>query len=970
MVKKIVISMKNKILSLVKKRAFYIVLVIIFSILLLVDIGIGMFVPVQTQMPDNMGDRRNMDLSEENDAFEGAQMPEMEDASEKGGMTGRPDMNIAEADGGTAAEDSGGAGIIDGAAGDRGNGRSQADFGATGRSGQMPEMFGETKNEGSSAMRFLYAVKSRWLVIFMILALLDIVSIVMLALLTKKKQARQLLELKEKMETEGEVHLIRKPEKKSHTYMTWVVPVVVLLLVVAVMKILTSHPAQTVSQTEASIHSAEAEKGSISTVLPGTGTLVEDTATTLDLPEGVELAEWYVSNGDFVNVGDKLAKVDKVSVMTVIASVQEKLNALDEEMTEHEDDKISKTVTATASGRVKAIYAEEDVDIVDTMYEHGSLVRISLDGAMAVTIETNEELSTGDTVVVTLSSGTEEIGKVESIINGTAVITLTDDGPEYGDTVSVSSEDGKVLGSGELYIHSELKVTGFIGTVTDVAVSVEDKVDAGETLLTLDDTGYIGEYERLNAQRTELVEVMQDLLQMYEEGYVYAEDTGVVSGLSETAAAAATGTSSAKNTAATADVSAELSFLTYSGTAAWGSSNAELSASTKSCTVATLSSATNTEEPTTNETEEGTGEEGEEEEPPDATENTEENPPETNESCYIAVVNAVSYQKIDILLYPVAYNMEEGINKDKIVSLKDKMTLPAELNLSDVNSLYLYRNGELADGNVADIQKGSFLVLIFDMEPELGTDAPVVTPVSIIYFMDASEENAPENGQNQQEGSTDNSGFSSNRGTSSEASTAAEYETAEQYAVTEVTWLSITPQDSMKITISVDEMDILALEVGQKAAVTLDAFPGQSFEGVVTSIDRNGTNSGGSSKYSACITIDRNENMLAGMNASVKITLETTENVLIIPVAALVEDETGVYVYTEYDEKSETFDGLTEVVTGVSDGEFVEIISGLTEGSKYWYSLLDVVNYSSSYVSSENSGGFSLNSLFGGGGRR
>ncbi len=968
MVKKMAISIKNKILSLVKKRAFYAAFVGIFSVLLLADTGIGLLAPVQIQLADDMGGWMSMDLSE------------------------------------------------------RGNASNASDEADILAAGQMPEMSGATQSRGVSAMRFLYTVKSHWLAILIILALLDIAGIVMLVRLTKKERARHLLELKEEMEADGEVHLIRKPKKRGrHAYMTWIVPAVGLLLVVAVVKVLTAQSAQKISRTEASVYSAEAEKGSIRTVLPGTGTLTEDAAATLDLPEGVEIAEWYVSNGDFVEVGDKLAKADKTSVMTVIASIQEMLDSLDEAMAEHEDDEISETVEITASGRVKAIYAQEDVSVVDTMYEHGALMLISLDGTMAVSIETEESLFAGDTVVVTLSDGTEEIGKVESIIDGTAVITLTDDGPKCGDEVSVATEDKAVLGSGELYIHSELKVTGFIGTVTNVAVSVEDEVDAGDELLTLDNTGYIGEYELLAAQRAELETKMQALFKLYEEEYIYAEYAGKISGLSETVTAAATIAFSAGNTAAAAQAVTGIQLLTYSNTAARAPSNTGLPASLESCAVAPLSAAAYTEDPTTDGAEEDVGEEDPADDPentevpendptepeePENTEKPEENPPETNEVCYIAVVSAVSYQKIDVLLYPEVYDMGESIDQNEIVSLTDQMTVEAALELSMTDLLYLYKDGELTDGRIEDIQEGCLLVLAFDVEPELDADDLVVEPVSVIY-MEPSEENTPDNGQNPPDsengkdgensetsernmpsssgsggslgtvsGATRNNASDSGMlastvtGTSSEKLAAAANEIAEQYSVKEVTWLSVTPQDSMKITISVDEMDILALEVGQEAIVTLDAFPGRSFEGVVTSIDRNGANSGGSSKYAAVITIDRSDDMLAGMNASVKITLETTEDVLIIPVTALVEDETGVYVYTEYDEKSNALGGLTEVTTGVSDGESVEILSGLTEGSKYWYSCLDVVNYSSSYVSSEDSGGFSLPSLFGGGDRR
>ncbi|MCD7858287.1 MAG: hypothetical protein LUG55_10960 [Clostridiales bacterium] len=147
------------------------------------------------------------------------------------------------------------------------------------------------------------------------------------------------------------------------------------------------------------------------------------------------------------------------------------------------------------------------------------------------------------------------------------------------------------------------------------------------------------------------------------------------------------------------------------------------------------------------------------------------------------------------------------------------------------------------------------------------------------------------------------------------------------------------------MSISVDELDILSLTEGQEAVITLDALTGQSFTGTVTDIDTSGTNSGGNTKFTAEITMARTEDMLAGMNASVLITLDTTGDVLIIPEAALVEEGSATYVYTSYDEKSDTLGDLVEVETGVSDGTNVEICSGLSSGDSYYYSYADGLNY-------------------------
>ena len=185
-----------------------------------------------------------------------------------------------------------------------------------------------------------------------------------------------------------------------------------------------------------------------------------------------------------------------------------------------------------------------------------------------------------------------------------------------------------------------------------------------------------------------------------------------------------------------------------------------------------------------------------------------------------------------------------------------------------------------------------------------------------------------------QQGGTGMGDMSSGMGTQTEEETS-------NYAVATTNFVSIVPQDKLTISVTVDEMDILSVAVGQETDITLDAFPGQSFTGSVSSVDYNGTNSGGSTKYTVNITMDRGEDMLDGMNASVSIIVDNTEGILLVPVEALVEDESGVYVYTQYNEKKEVFGNKVEVTTGVSDGTYVEILSGLEEGSEYWYSSLD-----------------------------
>lgn len=139
--------------------------------------------------------------------------------------------------------------------------------------------------------------------------------------------------------------------------------------------------------------------------------------------------------------------------------------------------------------------------------------------------------------------------------------------------------------------------------------------------------------------------------------------------------------------------------------------------------------------------------------------------------------------------------------------------------------------------------------------------------------------------------------------------------------------------------IAVDEIDIGVVSAGQNASVTLDAFAGEVFSAEVTHISHIGTPSGSITTYAVELTLQADERLLEGMNGSATVVAQQKENVLLIPVEAIFEDTTGVYVYVQVADGTERRD----IVTGLSDGTYAEIVSGLKEG--------DVVQYQGSYIS-------------------
>lgn len=433
--------------------------------------------------------------------------------------------------------------------------------------------------------------------------------------------------------------------------------------------------------------SAQAERGTISTVVSGSGMLANVDTETVSVPSGVEVTEILVKYGDAVKQGDLLATVDMASVRSAMATLQSEIETLDDDIADAKGDTVSNYVTAGVPGRVKMLYVEQGASVEDTMVAYGALAELSLDGYMAVDIQ-SDSIQAEDTVTVTLSDGSGITGTVEKTVNGTATVLVTDNGPACGDPVTVKAASGETLGTGELYIHSALKVTGYAGTVGWVNVSLNQVVYASSSLFSLTNTSTSASYNALLRSRSEKEETLLELLQ---------------------------------------------------------------------------------------------------------------------------------------------------------------------------------------------IQKSS------------GLTAPITGSVYSVADLDSDS------------------------------------------TATDIVVLS--PDVSMSVTISVDETDILALAVGQTASVTVKSIGSDALSGEVTQIDK--TDASGS--YTAEILLDKVSGMLPGMTANVDVRIEGVDDAILIPADALHQTSTGYYVYTSYDEQTQEFGGRVDVIPGLSNSNYVEIKSGLSEGDAVYY---------------------------------
>lgn len=319
-----------------------------------------------------------------------------------------------------------------------------------------------------------------------------------------------------------------KRDKKRKLIRAIVIIVVVLavLLFAAVSFLRRQVREQFMTGTE-EVLSQQAQRGTISTVVSGSGMLLNVDTEVIDLPSGVEVTELLVQTGDEVKEGELLAIADMATVRTTMSRLQEEIEDLDDQITAAKGDTVSSYISAGVPGRVKRIYGETDMPVQDAMVEYGGLAVISLDGYMAVDMET-DELKEGDTVTVILSDGEEETGTVKSVVGKKATILLTDDGPKCDEEVSVECTDGSQIGSGKLYIHNPLMVTGYAGTVKSVKVEENQKVYSATTLFTLTDTSTTASYDALLRSRGEKEEELLELLRIQHSGGLTAPISGSV----------------------------------------------------------------------------------------------------------------------------------------------------------------------------------------------------------------------------------------------------------------------------------------------------------------------------------------------------------------------------------------------------------------------------------------------------------
>ena len=151
----------------------------------------------------------------------------------------------------------------------------------------------------------------------------------------------------------------------------------------------------------------------------------------------------------------------------------------------------------------------------------------------------------------------------------------------------------------------------------------------------------------------------------------------------------------------------------------------------------------------------------------------------------------------------------------------------------------------------------------------------------------------------------------------------------------------IVDWDHLEVSVNVDEYDISAITEGKEGTVYLNALDAV-MPGTVTEVGREAVIEGGVSFYPVKFGVDALSGVRSGMSVEVQVLNQQALGAVSLPLTAISYDEYNKpYVLVKSGEEY----AVQAITLGVSDGQNVEILSGLSEGDKVYYLSNDFARF-------------------------
>ena len=144
---------------------------------------------------------------------------------------------------------------------------------------------------------------------------------------------------------------------------------------------------------------------------------------------------------------------------------------------------------------------------------------------------------------------------------------------------------------------------------------------------------------------------------------------------------------------------------------------------------------------------------------------------------------------------------------------------------------------------------------------------------------------------------------------------------------------SVADMENLIFQGQVDESEVEKLHLGMELIMTIGAIESHEFTATLEYISPKGVQDEGAIKFEieAAVKIDSSQFIRAGYSANANVVLERKDNVLSIDEGLISFEEDGAYVEIETTEQQ--FE-RRKLELGLSDGIYIEVISGLTEEDK------------------------------------